>query len=493
MNSAQASIKDFTVTVTVRPLRLSFYLEKTDPEKIAKIVRHCCTLWGGIYNPIIIQGKRSKTELDGLLALFDPDLCVAMDSRVLYKANVPEHRMVQFGQIGKSDQTIGCDISSVLKHLFETRFRFEQRYPPRVLTLDERASNHLCDIVYFGAFPREKGLTYAKNYRTVFQPHKITGLTDWKYKESPANYLSPVTLTRYQIRARSKFHFYPVVFIFDGENAEDCVDFWNLRAAGLSVFGLPVECLESWASKLPDFLLPYAVPWTRGDNRKLLIQKSRNVPQPKFLDEVKLIESLLRGIEVIRNTSFPRLHKPEYWSSDQCGTTMISSRSRDLEITSRDSTLRWQSLAPEFAEGRSFGFGLLWANDVEIKDYNFDGYRRSAVFPNIPPKTPVSLIDGAGALGLWRTNKGLVHYCSHVDDLVHHQLESGSDTVSDWLGRYGIVAEKSDKAELVDRLLLNLGGTWGAKILKLDGFRKVLDLIHKNGSLKKSEIDKQLR
>jgi len=493
VNTLNQTAKDFTVRLTVRPLRLAFYLKKPDPEKIAKIVKYCCSVWGGIYNPIIVTNERSNSELAGLLALFDPDLGVGMDNEVLYKANVPEHRMAQFAQLGKRGQLVGCDISLVLAHLFETRFRFEQRYPPKALILDEHGSSLLSNIVYFGTFPRPKGMSYGMDYQTVFQPRKISGLGNWKAKESPLDYLSPIALTRYHIRARAKFYFCPIVFLFDGEAQEDCLDFWNLRALGLPVFGLPLECVDPWRLNLASYLEPYATPWVRGESRQLLIQKSRKLSESKFSYGCSAIESVLKGIQAVRGIGFPRLGKPEYWYSDHCGPTDISSRSADLEIPLHNQSLRWRSLDPEFAEGRAVGFGLLWANDVEIGDYNPDRYRRASLFPNIPVKTTVSLVDLPGARELWRTNKGLVHYASHPEDGVYYQVPSGSEVVTDWLASKGIVAKKSDKSELVDRLLLNLGGVHGATILKLDGFRKVLDLIGKHGSLRKSEIEKQLR
>ncbi|MGB2804306.1 MAG: hypothetical protein WBD64_05355, partial [Candidatus Zixiibacteriota bacterium] len=358
------SAKELRVTLTARPLRLAFYLEEADPHEITQVVLYNCTVWGGIYNPIIIRRGRTNKELQGLLALFDPDLCVGVSGDVLAKADVPHHRMVDFGWLRASTKTVGCDISVVVRHLFETRFRFQQRYPARALLLDKGASKNLCDVVYFGGFPNGKPQEYAENYQTVFEPKTIQGLGGWKLKDSPARALSPLAVTAYRLRTRAKFHYRPMIFVFNGEDPEDCVDFWNLRALGLSVFGLPVQCVSNWRSSLPRYVAPYTAGWTCKDAPELAVYKSRRIKKTEFLRTANHIESVVNGVGILRNISFPRLASPEYWHSDNVGPNTISSLSQDLEIHLGGAMLRWRSIAPQFAQGRTFPYGILWANDV---------------------------------------------------------------------------------------------------------------------------------
>ena len=251
-----------SVELTLRPLKLAFVVNPGDRKTLLTALELNSFLWGGMYNPIVPKvGKiprawkrrfpKSFTPTDllkGYVTAFDPDILVAFsekDAKSLASLNRRVIRETEILECFTDDYTVkyGIGLPEILKHFAHQELRFQRREP---ITMTFPYANNslalLCASI-FGRLPptvkKDFDADFADYCSIRYEKMSLQNFT----QHLAASNLFPRRITNLHINTtprRSRFNS-QCLFFFDGKNPLDVIDFWNLRALGLTVVPVPQQ------------------------------------------------------------------------------------------------------------------------------------------------------------------------------------------------------------------------------------------------------------
>ena len=247
----------FSASIRTRPIRIGFIVNPRDFASVRRCLRLNTCLWGGIYNPIIPVFDRSPDRwrllhlrpkgLDiarGYMRFFEPDVIVEAEPGLGKKVGwlqsergyIEAKRSIQLDELISigSDQRIsfasGVDVSAVHSFLYDKEFKYQRKREEKVAIMRTVAKSDAFFDVAVGVFPDDPLLAFIeRNYREAFHPIELDECADsfLSLFEAPAH--TPLSFTRHGLkedyRRASDLRF----FVFDPTDAQDVIDFWNLR------------------------------------------------------------------------------------------------------------------------------------------------------------------------------------------------------------------------------------------------------------------------
>lgn len=301
-----------------RPTRLAFILSKPDHDLLNTVFARACTLWGGIFNPILILNDSYRktagvhytmvptnpylnTQSD-LLKAFDPDLLITYTEEELPKElALWKHRTfpstnLDWAPMSKDVQSYFVDIFPLLYDLWDKEFKGIEKPRFKIKFVEKsEAEKSLFLAARFGLYASSD---YYEFLQTNFKAEAIVYDANFRGVHWPGDFESIPGLTaRYCRLARQRFHTH-AFFLLNPDDPFDVVDYWNLRAAGMYLFPLTMETYRDCAVPVQDFGAASSYPINETMTNMPTIIKAASITDQqqeavtRWMQEQKLVKEI---------------------------------------------------------------------------------------------------------------------------------------------------------------------------------------------------------
>ena len=254
-----------------RPTRLAFVLPHADRDLLLKVIARATTLWGGLFNPIIILDDSARktagvhynlprqpylTLQGNTLKAFDPDLLINYSTNQMPpEMKVWQHRSFPAESLdwrpwNTDVRSYFVDIFPILDDLWEKEFKgASPRY--RLQFLDKKETGKSPYLAArFGHYSNDE---YYEFLRNNFQAEVFLYDAAFRGMRWPGNFQTLLGLTASHCRPTRQWLHSHAFFLLNPEDVFDVVDYWNLRASGTYVFTLTLEHYRECANAIRDF------------------------------------------------------------------------------------------------------------------------------------------------------------------------------------------------------------------------------------------------
>lgn len=413
--------------VRVRPIRLAFLVSPEDTAALLKVFQLNSSLWGGVYNFVIpvfervpkryrgqFQPTASAIEMRrGLLEAFQPDFLVEVTPGSADGLGFASDRVVPFRELFGSDssgrRSIGVDLRSVCRDLYQSTYKYVLRHPPSFLIASSKARRfELFFAAVFGSIPDTTEFkTIADTYlgtldgkREAFEPVDFPRLFE-------PQYVHPLNVGTNETRVHSQNQIFDArMFYLDEASPYDLIDFWNLRAIGWVIRPLPA----SLAPRLTDYCerfvakvyRPFRAPSQGFHAASFLCSPTQDMGALQ-----EYVKQLARPAPdaITLDPRVPRLWEDWGRGADQARPQLITSMESDIDIDAIGETLNVRGTIPTF----------LQADVIASESRACANILESAPLgaPVIPWQTNAltSLLQELGEEHIWASREGIT-FCS---------------------------------------------------------------------------------
>ncbi len=502
-----------TIEVTPRPLRLAYLVDPYSQSQVRDAIRLSSSLWGGTYFPILplyatmpdnwsdvpLPPPPAEKVIRGYLDAFDPDVLVTFSTSATPQYIADGRRQVVSGaeiwNVIDSPRPLvpkfGIGIFEIFGAIFDECFKYKAKYPIRVILADLPDELSLFWASVFGELPPELIRIVDERFqepleieRMAFAPEKLAELlaprvvfprrvTEWGLDHE----------SRGGLRDRAR------LFFFDATKPQDIVDFWNLRALGGAVLGVPKQ-LQSDPT-LRDialrFLRANRRPWPHNpavfDFASII--RSRNCTMEEMQafatslsinpDPVAGPHDSYYGLQ----HWYPRIW--DEWARYKDGAIpddIYASDKREYEVNELTSTpARIKTVLPKFAHDYGYHDAPRCANDINFSLYGSDAYTAD-ILPEPAGEQVIQAVGGMASLpGQWRIGRGaLVRLVGH-ESSESVRIPVAEDVMFAWLSDLGWTPTLSTPGILAKRVFRQLEGQ--LFVLRNERFLGLLE--HMNG------------
>lgn len=308
-----------TARCNARPTRLAFVLPTPDRETLFAVIARATSLWGGIYNPIIIldgstrvvhgiQEERSSggdylRSQEGILKAFDPDMLFTFSPDLLPdQLKALQHRTypaAQLESVSYHNQIVSefVDVWPVLHDFWEQEFKFSTT-PPIQVRFPEKAEaeKSLLIAARFGLYANHNSYEFL---RERFSAKSFTYDAAFKSEMVGAGVLTPIRVTQHHCFQQRQFIHSHAYFLMDPENVFDVVDYWNLRAAGMALVALTLADYKDFEPLVREFGAAAAYPINEQVTNHVTLIKGRSITE----EEVKVVADWIRSLDFLKDFS----------------------------------------------------------------------------------------------------------------------------------------------------------------------------------------------
>ncbi len=508
------------VDIKVRPLRLAFLVEPNSTEQIRRAIQISSTLWGGSYCPIIPLYKTSsrtwaekpmktpsaKDVVIGYIDCFDPDVLVQLSKDVPRYVRETGLRIISPNEIWDKQSRkkdipnpdFGIGIFDLFNNLFEEHFKYNPKYPVKVVIPKIPKKDGLLLSSIFGEFPENILESLKERYSEPLEIEEINLNIDSIGELFKSNIIFPRRATQANLSSfrRRNFRGDAIAFYFDSSKPADIVDYWNLRALGKSVFAMPIQLQgnAAYVELLKDFLRA---------NRKHLKHQSTHCETASFV----------RG----RNSSMDAMHKfaqtlglrpdpsdesqdgflvlqhwyPRIWDSvarnyDSAEPADTYEKTTSIEINNEDSLkVHFKPIFPKFVKDVKFGNAPRCANEISFRFYGLSDHYAEVLPKSTGAKFVRAISSHTSLRNEWRSGKnGLVHLAKDIMT-EHWDVPTSEKVFFAWLEDQGWVPELSNPGILAKQIHKKLDGF--VQFLGNEKLIKVLDHMNGGQSLDRDE------
>lgn len=256
------------VEIIYRPLRIAWLLKPGDSEGYRRIVRLSSTIAGGRFNPIIMVGQEDARNIadvfhiDALISVSEgPDVqAFAQHFGHLiqpYYGNADLH----FDRQGRGPGVRVIDITNLLSRWHaDKEWQSVVEFGLRTFTWDEDDPLKDAFLTEHGCFPSkdEVHFDYAELLKNAASPHPVINVAISSGQVIPleaSTHPSIAFLGRFATRPytldQGPGWNYPGIYVGRADALEDLVEYWNLRATGISLRFVDDRYLDRYQLTLP--------------------------------------------------------------------------------------------------------------------------------------------------------------------------------------------------------------------------------------------------
>jgi hypothetical protein len=256
-----------TFTIRVRPLKVAFLVDPADRAGFYRSIEINTFLWGGNYNAIIPTYRRTPAKweshrvrrlpnpsdiVDRYLNGFDPDLVVPIGTCENRTFQVGNRDIIDAGELLGSLKDLaspqyGIGIIELLSDFVEKELKYKRNDDLKVVFPKLPRAYNLFLASVFGVLPKEAQQIIDTHFLGITGisrcPVTIRQFTD--LLRSPDFF--PRRLASWSLEERPLRE--PQLFVCDATNAQDIIDYWNLRAAGFYVVPIPIQAARTESVK----------------------------------------------------------------------------------------------------------------------------------------------------------------------------------------------------------------------------------------------------
>ncbi len=263
-----------------RPTRLAFILPRPDRQLLLNVICRATTLWGGIFNPIIILDDATRVargvhyeilppqryieRQDDILRSFDPDILVNYSDDPLPDAlkhfrhrTYPAARL-DWNPWGRQEMSYFVDVYPILDDLWDREFKGNQTPRIKLRFLEKAASEaSLFLAARYGIYSNDESYEFlTKN----FAAESFAYDAEFRAALKPDAFHSPLSLTGFHCTTRRQHVHSHAFFLLRPENPFDVMEYWNLRAAGVALLPFTLEDFKEFENPIRDFGAASAYP-----------------------------------------------------------------------------------------------------------------------------------------------------------------------------------------------------------------------------------------
>lgn len=500
-----------TIQLRLRPLKLGYLVNPSDPQQVRGAIRLSTSLWGGTYDPIIPVYKKTpsswadkpgrppsaETIIGGFIDAFDPDILVQFTADLPKAAKQSGLRIIKpddvwhhYDREGELHPTFGIGIFEIAHGYFDEYFKYKMKYPPKVIVPSSPNTNGLFWASLFGEIPEKLSRPLKDHY---FEPLEVEECK-FAIARLPELMAGRTTFPRrisgfgLQHHHHSGLHERASIFFFDAARSDDIVDFWNLRATGRRVLPVPEQYSDTkeFRQLAMAFLKANRVPWRHNPEHC----DCSSIIRGRHTDLAHM-EKWARSLDLTpgaedRSTDpffslqrwYPRIW--DEWARDKDGAVPhdIFLKEDTIEVgETNDLRMNLKPIMPDFMAEYGYTGEPRCANEITFRFYGSQEYLAEA-FPKRPGENVLRVISSVTAWQKeWRVGRNGIAILVKDDHTQHWQVPGGESVVLSWLRDQGWQPELSPAGRLAKQMLRQLEGFVG--LLKRD---KLLGLIeHMNG------------
>ena len=503
-------------TLRLRPIRIGFLVRPSQESvsTIRKVMRLCCCLWGGEFNPLIPVSRTlpsawkkaphdrlTGTDLtEGYLRFFEPDVFVEAEKGLAEQAGIKDdHRSLESGRVISLDEFVqldevqgpdfayGLNIFDLYRHLYERELQFVPRYDRLFGVFDHALGQDAFAEAVFGVFPKTHALGYIQQaYLDAFNPRRFSATpSDWL--ECVQNrYASPFWITRSYIECEPTGHSDPVIFVFDPTQTTDLMDFWNLRQFKQNVLPMHVDWITELASYLRATIEHNYRPLPRNPHGVMIhttIEFARSIPRDiaeRFARDH--LVGLPNHSWVLKHWYDPLWRVNYHWRhggiQPRRATLAAETADIDVSISDPDNTAEFRTLSPAFAEEYGhISCHARWVNVLQLKDYGHQTPLATTYLPNT--KNPGFPQLGLG-LSTVIAREGIVlpqRWARHREFV---RPLPQQEAIIGWLKSQGVEAKPSGAGRNTAQVLRAIGGVGKSTLLADEPTVRLLDKMAKS-------------
>jgi hypothetical protein len=419
-------------TCNARPTRLAFVIPAPDRDLLLSVIARATSLWGGIFNPIVIlddstrevRGLQERTVSHGqylegqgdILKAFDPDLLVTFAADPLPdQLKEFRHRAFPADKLDRMAQQTEAtsyfvDVWPILDELWNKEFKFSQK-PPFKLRYVEKGDTKKSLLLgaRYGLYSNADSYEFLKKN---FGAEAIVYDAQFKATLKPRAFHTPLSLTAYRCRQRRQHLYSHAYFLLNPDNPFDVVDYWNLRAAGMTLLSLTLADYKEFEQPIRDFGALAAYPINETVTNHVTLIKARSISE----EELATVSEWIRSLGFLKDFStmgwVPRFNMNYYAIGNEIDIDPINAYDASPVGILDNGYGVIQGPIPEFL--RDEHFGQHWSMDL-----TFFAFRSPETCYRLP----------------W-LNPG-------CDELVQRRIGRGYDIDAAHISRTGIVTQQA--------------------------------------------------
>jgi len=257
------------LSIKYRPARIGFLVRDGSIEDLVKSTGINTLLWGGIFNPIIPVFQDFKFA-EQLMNLFSVDVLFPVSHTKEIDEFVkkypfledPEHYTQNiFYEDWHTKKNIIGYLSSldIVNYYCDKEFKYKpKKYKSNCTLVKWKGNDNLKNLfsILFGYFSEEYNLR--DDFETAFlkglKSKEIKILANNSVTKNLAETISPIGLTASELDGYGGTWRGNGVYIGNGNNFNDLLYFWNLRASGLALEFLPKDKVERFKNYIQLFI-----------------------------------------------------------------------------------------------------------------------------------------------------------------------------------------------------------------------------------------------
>jgi hypothetical protein len=509
-----------TVELNLRPLKLGFVINPNDKKSLLKALELNSFLWGGVYNPIIPQvGKiprpwkhrfsKATTPHDivkGYVSAFDPDIIVAFndkDAKTLESLNRRVVRETEILEFFPDDYTVkyGIGLTELLKHFAHQELRFQRKEPIRMTFPEARGSLALLCASVFGRLPPNVKSNFDEYFAEPcnISYDKLSFQNFAQYLDSSNIFPRRITAFHINTTPRKSRFIDRCLFFFDSEAPLDIVDFWNLRALGLTVVPVPQQAAAelSMQKYALDFIHDSFSPYRHNSDmfHHATLIPSSYCSEKLFVDFVTALQTTPQehksGMpEVNIQSWYPRIWDDWGRQSDgfDCASFKVDTSKHSIQAL--EGSISLPQVEPKFISKFGGHGEPRFANGIEFRLYG-----GSELLAEIIPESDHRMARAIGGYGFreWRfSSSGPVYLASHSNWSLSFSCPKAEMVFTEWMQSRGWNTTLSTSGKIALQMAKQLGGIWGISFLAHDGLVDLLCKLSEGKTISQVELRKQL-
>ncbi len=458
-------------------------------------------LWGGIYNPIVpLTPIESRS---GLIKEFDPDFLVNLTDADLpaeltkrYEDRIiPAAGLVRTDEhTSRSELGLGFNILALIRYVHDKEVRFSAE-PTRAAIIAPQAVADWSEFVAFayGSFhwlPKTD-----VSFDDVFQRGLRARTVDLPELTPPSHYetlLLPLDFTGYGLRlfdGRASLSSH-IIFIGDHRNANDLIEFWNIRATGRTVVFVPAAAYRFFEPLIRFVAAEGHYPINQQAENNADLQKSPSINDKLFDEVCDWIVSLGLG-PLPRCKWQPRFGlEIERYIGDIHVAGIEAAQGEEISILEKGQMTPVKLIPPPYLANEAVRKGQLsWAVEITMigggsePEFMFS-------FPNEPAVEQVVRHGMFGIPGEVRLgHHGIVLQQDWSGSTLHIMPIRTKEVIYALFRQAGLEAEPSQPGQYAEQIVKKMGCLdSGCRVFKIRGVREVLDRLGDGSAFTKANI-----
>src|SRR5258708_33107089 len=467
------------VRVRYRPVRIGWCIRDNNWDDLRRALRLTHIFWGGRFNPVIPAGASSADEL---VRRFRVDVLVDIAEDATIKALMERFNhlpwpMFERGLFSHDHEPHFLDISHPVQKIAKEPQPegILGLYSSRLALVQWQSNDPLTDILLatFGRYPTldEIGVDYQKFVSTSLTTRDERIDPNGLIPADLLDQLTPSELCKIDLHWDRVPHANTMgVYVGSADDFQDVLNYWNLRASDLSVLFLdPIHSKRLDALKIShlEFIRQRQSSAARARNELGVWSRSQNLVQLAFPGESISSYWSINGTDVIQGDFRPLL---QYFSDK----SVLSSLSEKYGRRTLAFQLPEKPLIPEQFSVQRFVVSVRTPSEDRDDTQTFwtpylpelnEWYGRNVRF---------------SATAVRAETIGLAIICKVTDEHLALGSIPKQELAAKLFELAGIVAKPSLPGRIASRLISQLGGLQGCRVLKIRGVRR---LIREHGPL----------